>query len=92
MASLLLQPAGVSLSATNSCKTAWSRENLPRRLSGAFMMSSRRQSLVAGEPPGALPPASPFHLSPFRESEEEQEISELELNDEEFVAQEQAHT
>ena len=62
----------------------------PRRLSGAFAASMRRQSLAPGS--SGDPPASPFALSPLIQSdgEEEADVSLLEQNDDEYAAREQA--
>lgn len=93
---------------TSACDTSWLADRLcpppntpttsTGRLSGAFGASMQRQSLAPGATGGGsdLPP-SPFHLSPLIQSDTEEdaevaELSNLELNDEEFAAHEQAHT
>jgi hypothetical protein len=60
----------------------------PRRLSGAFVVSSRRLSMAA--PSGECSPSFRFPSARFEEDEVD-EMGELELNDEEFAAREQAH-
>lgn len=56
---------------------------LPCRVSGAFVVNSRRQSLALD----AAVPGSPFGLTDTPDDC----LSDLELNDDEFAAEEQAH-
>ncbi len=60
-------------------------------MSGAFVVSSRRLSMAA--PSGECSPSFRFGSARRLEEDEEDgdEMSELELNDEEFAAREQAH-